>query len=210
MCCVSTSVRCFTTGYSSDCRLNTTEPWRELSFQLWSIDYSSGSLPVPPAAPAAPAAPAWAASCGRAVRLGVGHSFGTYDQILFLYLDNFFIYYSDRRPLWLENRSVSFSSTSNGQSHVGPISLFYCLIRNLFPRIYTHRGQGGPGMCVSLLILTFRRHLRHAGIRWRYSNSPPQGTNLNSPSYLTTDGQTSSLSLYQATIWYPRRNFLSL
>jgi hypothetical protein len=41
----------------------------------------------------------------------------------------------------------------------------------------------------------FRRLLRLAGSRWRYSTPPPE-----SESYVTTDGQSTSLSWYKAPI----------
>jgi hypothetical protein len=42
----------------------------------------------------------------------------------------------------------------------------------------------------------FRRLLRRAGSRWRYSTPPPE-----SESYVTTDGQSASLSWNKAPIW---------
>jgi hypothetical protein len=45
----------------------------------------------------------------------------------------------------------------------------------------------------------FRRLVRVAGLRWRYSTPPPHG--IQSQSYVTTDGQSASLSWFQAPIW---------
>jgi hypothetical protein len=45
----------------------------------------------------------------------------------------------------------------------------------------------------------FRRLLRLAGLRWRYSNPPPH--DCESESYVTTDGQPASLSWSKAPIW---------
>jgi hypothetical protein len=55
--------------------------------------------------------------------------------------------------------------------------------------------------------------LRLAGLRWRYSTLPPHGINptgvtySESESYVTTDGQSASLSWNKAPIWGYRPDF---
>jgi hypothetical protein len=53
------------------------------------------------------------------------------------------------------------------------------------------------------ILLSFRRLLRLAGSRWRYSTPPPHGwiQSSQSQSYVTTDDQPASLSWCQAPIW---------
>jgi hypothetical protein len=60
----------------------------------------------------------------------------------------------------------------------------------------------------------FRRLLRIAGLRWRYSTSPPHGivsriVSLTSESYVTTDGQSASLSWNKEPFWGVRPDFYS-
>jgi hypothetical protein len=47
------------------------------------------------------------------------------------------------------------------------------------PRIYIPQEQGGP-VIPPVTGFPFRRILRHAGLRWRYSNPPPRWISLNS------------------------------
>jgi hypothetical protein len=47
----------------------------------------------------------------------------------------------------------------------------------------------------------FRRLLRLAVLQWRYSTPPPHGSTANSQFYVTTDGQSASLSWNKAPIW---------
>jgi hypothetical protein len=60
----------------------------------------------------------------------------------------------------------------------------------------------------------FRRLLRLVGSRWRYSIPPPHGYPmtdwLESESYVTTDGQSASLSWYKAPIRGLRPDFFSV
>jgi hypothetical protein len=73
------------------------------------------------------------------------------------------------------------------------------------PRIYIPREQGVPVVpqCTGI---PFYRLLRLSGLRWRYSNLLPQGSTDSqsqnqSKSYITTDGQSASLTWCQAPIW---------
>jgi hypothetical protein len=69
------------------------------------------------------------------------------------------------------------------------------------PHIYIPQKQGGPVIRPGNRF-PFRRLLRLAGIRWRYSNPPPC-----SEPYITTDGQSANLSWNKAPIWGLRPNF---
>jgi hypothetical protein len=53
----------------------------------------------------------------------------------------------------------------------------------------------------------FRRLLRLAGLRWRYSTPPPQ---RNNESYITTDGQSACLSWNKSPIWGLRPDFITV
>jgi hypothetical protein len=55
----------------------------------------------------------------------------------------------------------------------------------------------------------FRRLLRLTGLRWKYSNLPPQSQS-QSQSYITIDGQSACLSWCQKPIWEARPTFLLL
>jgi hypothetical protein len=75
-------------------------------------------------------------------------------------------------------RAVILGSESRGDhDHI------YCLIFETSqpgrpgPRIYIPQDQGGPVTAQSTG-LPFRRLLRLAGLRWRYSNPPPRGSSL--------------------------------
>jgi hypothetical protein len=75
------------------------------------------------------------------------------------------------------------------------------------PCIYIPQEQVGPVICLGNGLL-FCRPLRLAGLRWRYYNPPTSTCRYQSPTnsqsqsqiYLTTDGQSASLSWCQATI----------
>jgi hypothetical protein len=91
-------------------------------------------------------------------------------------------------PMWgslSDERTVyncfwsSPAQSFSGSSPVVLVTIFYCLIRD-FP---------------------FRRLLRFVGLCWRYSNPPSHGSLSLSLSYITTDGQSASLSWFQAPIW---------
>jgi hypothetical protein len=55
----------------------------------------------------------------------------------------------------------------------------------------------------------FCRPLRFAGLRWKYATPPPHGnyTVFSSRSYVTSDGQSASLSCCQEPIWGLRPDF---
>jgi hypothetical protein len=80
------------------------------------------------------------------------------------------------------------------------------------PRIYILQEQGGSALTPDTGLL-FVRLLRLTGLRWRYSNPLPRRVNWlisrssQSQSYVTTDGQSASLSWCQATIWGLRPDF---
>jgi hypothetical protein len=76
------------------------------------------------------------------------------------------------------------------------------------PRIHIPQEQGGP-VILPGIGFPFRRLLRLAGLRCKYSNPPPHGAlnQAQSQSYVTTDGQTASLSWYKAPIWGLRPDF---
>jgi hypothetical protein len=65
-------------------------------------------------------------------------------------------------------------------------------------RIYIHQ-EGGPVITLGTGF-PFRRLLLLAELRWKYSTLPSQGTS-QSQSYVTTDGQSASLSWNKAPIW---------
>jgi hypothetical protein len=78
--------------------------------------------------------------------------------------------------------------------------------RSPSPRIYIPPENGGPVIPPDTGF-PFHCLLRLAGLRWRYSNPPPHGmTSLaesesESESYITIDGQSTSLSWNKAPIW---------
>jgi hypothetical protein len=64
------------------------------------------------------------------------------------------------------------------------------------PHIYIPQEQGGQ-----VTGFPFHRLLRLAGLRWGHSNPPPNGLHsFQSQSYVTTDGQSASLSYSKAPI----------
>jgi hypothetical protein len=66
------------------------------------------------------------------------------------------------------------------------------------PHIYIPQEQGGPVIPPSTGF-PFHHLLMLARLRWRYSNLPP--CRAQSQSYVTTDGQLTSLSWNKAPIW---------
>jgi hypothetical protein len=124
-----------------------------------------------------------------------------------------------KHPLWREDGSVvriccwfSPAQSFSGQSTAESWPHFTISDSRLpqpggpGPHIYISQGQGGP-FIPSGTGFPFRRLLRLAGIRWRYSTPPPHGTS-ESESYVKTDGQSASLSWNKAPIWGLRSDFL--
>jgi hypothetical protein len=81
----------------------------------------------------------------RPVRLGIGHPFGTLDQILscsFSFRLTITWFFFLRRPLWRENGSVVYS----GITPLVPITILYCLIWDcvsFLSPLTTRRDYGG-------------------------------------------------------------------
>jgi hypothetical protein len=98
------------------------------------------------------------------------------------------------------------------------MTIFYCLRfetpptwRARSPYLYPP-GTGWPGYTPRHWF-PFRRLLRLAGLWWSYSNLPPHGTYVcllytksESESYVTTDGQSASLSWNEAPMWGLRQH----
>jgi hypothetical protein len=117
------------------------------------------------------------------------------------------------QPLWRESGSVIYSccSASPAQSFSGLnqlelITSFEATLtwRARFPHLFSP-GTGWPSYYLRHWV-SICHFLRFAVLRWRYYN---MGSS-HSQSYLTTDGKSTSLSWYQATMWGPRPIFLSL
>jgi hypothetical protein len=76
-------------------------------------------------------------------------------------------------------------------------------------------GLSPVGVATKIRDFPFRRLVRLAGLRWRYSTPPPHGilvvqSQSQSQSYVKTDGQSASLSWNKAPIGGLRTRFLSL
>jgi hypothetical protein len=73
------------------------------------------------------------------------------------------------------------------------------------PRICIPQEQGDPVITPGTGF-SYRHLVRPSGLRWRYSTPPPRGIQLfkfksQSQNYVTTDGQSASLSWNKAPIW---------
>jgi hypothetical protein len=104
----------------------------------------------------------------RPVCLGTKHPTGAYDQILLLSDSCRFVDLG--RSVWREDGSVTYNcrwsspaQSFSGPNTVGLATVFYCLRFETF---------------------SFRRLLRLAGLRWRYSIPPPHGICLLSSVFL--------------------------
>jgi hypothetical protein len=145
----------------------------------------------------------------RSVCLANKHPFGAYDQI--------FITVRQLRICWCGARtglSFTIAAGPSQRSHscvqVPRNSCPYFTLSDSRlpqpggpgPRTYIPPEQGGP-VIPSSTGFPFRRLLRFAGLRWKYSNPPPRGIRVcqsQSESYITTDGQLASLSWNKAPI----------
>jgi hypothetical protein len=107
-------------------------------------------------------------------------------KIRFVLLLDIWRYVDMGRPLCREDRSVVYNcfylsppQSFSGPSPAGLMTIFYCLRFETppacrpGPRIYIPQEQGGP--VIPLDIGFPLRHLRLAGLQWRYSNPPPHG-----------------------------------
>jgi hypothetical protein len=119
----------------------------------------------------------------RPVCLGIKNLFGLTTR--FLLLSDSCGFVDVGRSLWREDGSVVYNCcwSSPAQAFPGPSPW-----------------DSWPYFTVSDSRLPFRRHLRLAGIRWRYSTPPPHGAaDCWSWSYVKTDGQAASPSLASST-----------
>jgi hypothetical protein len=101
------------------------------------------------------------------------------------------------------------------------VTTFYCLRFETPPArrarsLYLYPPGTGRLGYIPRNWVRFRRLLRLAGLRWKYSNPPPRGRlfvnallslESVSESYVTTDGQSASLSWNKVPIWGLRSDF---
>jgi hypothetical protein len=125
----------------------------------------------------------------RPVCLGIKHRSGAYDQI--------FSTVKQLRVCW-------FGAPSLTRGRVCPLQFLLALASAVI------LGSEFIGTRDHILLsqirdFPFRRLLRLAGLRWRYSTPPPHGMFVcwasESEYYITTDGQPASLSWSKAPIW---------
>jgi hypothetical protein len=113
----------------------------------------------------------------RPVYLGVKPHLGP--KIIFSLLSDSCGFVDVGRPLWREDRSVIYTCCWPSPAQSWP---YFTLSNSRFPhpggqgpRIYTPQEEGGPIIPPPDTGFLFRRLLRLAGIRWRYSIRPPHG-----------------------------------
>jgi hypothetical protein len=115
----------------------------------------------------------------RPVCLGMKHPSGVYDQIV--------IAVRQMRVCWCGALSLTRERIcrlnccwASPAQLAGLVTIFYCLRLETpqpggpGPRIYSPQEQGGPVIPPGTGF-PFRRLLRHAELRWRYSYPPPRG-----------------------------------
>jgi hypothetical protein len=127
-------------------------------------------------------------SVGQSVLVSGTHLDGAHDQIFFSLWQ---LYLNVERPLWREDGSVISCTIASGPCHSSQPRVHvqqnsgHILLSHLrLPqpgepgsRIYIPQEQGGPVIPPGTGF-PFRRLLRLAGLRWRYSNPPPHGSVL--------------------------------
>jgi hypothetical protein len=132
----------------------------------------------------------------RPVCLGIKHPSGAYDQILVAV-----------RQL----RIFSCRSLSLTRGRVCRLQLLLVLVSAVILG-YEFGGARDHILLSQIRDFPFRRLLRFAGSRWRYSTPSPHGW-MNIPeseSYVTTDSQPASLSWNKAPFWGLRPDLLLL
>jgi hypothetical protein len=121
------------------------------------------------------------------VPLGIMHPSGAYGQIL--------ITLRQLRVCWCGAFSLTRGRVCSLQLLLALISAVILWSESLRNRDHILLSQ--------IRDFPFRRLLRLAGLRWRYSTPPPHGNSLLvcSESHVTIDGQPASLSWNKAPIW---------
>jgi hypothetical protein len=136
----------------------------------------------------------------RPVYLGIKHPSGAYDQI--------FIFIRLLRVCWYGALSLSLM-----RGRVCRLQLLLALASTVILGAES-RGSLDHILLPQIRDFPFRRLLRLAGLRWSYSNLPPHGMLTNfqsqSQSYVTTDGQSGSLSWNKVPIWGLRPIFITV